>query len=180
MSADNYRPIAHCYWVEPRRLLAGEYPGARDEAEAREWLRHFLSAGVNFFLDLTHAGEGALKPYAHLLADEARIAGVAAEHWRFPLRDMSVPAPETMAEILDTIDRALAEGRTAYVHCWGGVGRTGMVVGCYLVRRGLSGDAALQQIARWWATLPPGKRLWHPRSPETSEQENFVRNWREG
>ena len=28
------------------------------------------------------------------------------------------------------------DGRKVYVHCWGGVGRTGTVVGCYLVRQG--------------------------------------------
>ena len=30
-----------------------------------------------------------------------------------------------------------------YLHCWGGVGRTGTVVGCWLVRHGRTGDEAL-------------------------------------
>lgn len=34
---------------------------------------------------------------------------------------------------------ALAAGQTVYVHCYGGIGRTGTVVGCWLVRHGLSG-----------------------------------------
>ena len=30
-----------------------------------------------------------------------------------------------MQEILDAVDRALAAGRNVYLHCWGGIGRTG-------------------------------------------------------
>jgi len=36
-----------------------------------------------------------------------------------------------MHEILDTIDAALSAKRIVYVHCWGGVGRTGTVIGCH-------------------------------------------------
>ncbi|WP_374108489.1 hypothetical protein [Nostoc sp. XA010] len=34
---------------------------------------------------------------------------------------------------LPPIDRALNGQEKVYVHCWGGIGRTGIVVGCYLV-----------------------------------------------
>ena len=40
-----------------------------------------------------------------------------------------------------------------YVHCWGGIGRTGTVVGCWLVRHGMTGDEALAEFAspgRWF------------------------------
>ena len=49
---------------------------------------------------------------------------------------------EAVATILGAIDVALAQGRTADVHCWGWIGRTGAVVGCWLVRHGLTGDGA--------------------------------------
>ena len=42
-----------------------------------------------------------------------------------------------MTRILDDVDAALADGGAVYVHCWGGIGRTGTVVGCWLVRHGL-------------------------------------------
>ena len=49
---------------------------------------------------------------------------------------------EAVATILDAIDVALAQGRTVDVRCWGRIGRTGAVVGCWLVRHGLTGDGA--------------------------------------
>jgi len=44
------RPIGDSYWVEPRRLLAGEYPRNKDDASSRAKLRSLLEAGMTFFL----------------------------------------------------------------------------------------------------------------------------------
>ncbi len=63
------------------------------------------------------------------------------------------------------------------MHCWGGIGRTGTVVGCYLVHRGLTGEAALARLAAWWRTVP--KSALYPRSPQTDEQVAYVLGWRE-
>ena len=82
-----------------------------------------------------------------------------------------------MANILDTIDMSLQEGHKIYLHCWGGIGRTGTTVGCYLVRRGKTGEEALRQLAEWWQKVP--KSQYHPRSPETHEQAEFIRTWAE-
>ena len=46
-----------CYWVEPGRLMAGEYPGDWTERSARRKLRALLDAGVRTFVDLTEQGE---------------------------------------------------------------------------------------------------------------------------
>jgi protein-tyrosine phosphatase len=80
-----------------------------------------------------------------------------------------------MKAILTEIDRGLKEGRTLYVHCWGGVGRTGTVVGCYLRQHGMNGEQSLEQLARWWSSVP--KRSVHPQSPETAEQRRFIVEW---
>jgi hypothetical protein len=80
-----------------------------------------------------------------------------------------------MKAILNRIDESLASGRKVYLHCWGGIGRTGTTVGCYLVHKGLGGEAALRQIAEWWQEVP--KSRFHPHSPETIEQANFVLRW---
>lgn len=171
------RPFPNCYWVEPGRLLAGEYPGARDEAGARPRLAALLEAGLTDFVDLTSLDD-PLRPYAALLQAEAAARGLAARYTRLAIPDMDVPAsPAHMRRILDTLDEAHAAGRSAYLHCWGGIGRTGTVVGCYLVRRGLAGQAALDQLAAWWRTVP--KSLSYPRSPQTDEQLAYVRGWRE-
>ena len=170
------RPFANAYWVIPGRFAAGEYPGAKDFHEAAPRLRTLLRAGLDHFIDLTEARDG-LEPYAELLADEARALDVSAAHERHSIRDVSVPrAPAEMVAILDAIDGALGEGRNVYVHCWGGVGRTGTVVGCWLVRCGWTSDEALTQVSKWWQSMEKADRR---RSPETREQRTFVREWAE-
>lgn len=166
-------PIPNSNWVQPGRLLAGEYPGEKIESDARRKLGLFLDANVRYFVDLTEEGESGLVPYAQLLADEAARRGVAAEYVRLPIRDVDVPhSREHMAEILNAIDGALGRGLGVYVHCWGGSGRTGTVVGCHLVRGGLGGSEALEQVAAWWKTVEK-----YPRSrdsPQTAAQREWV------
>lgn len=173
-AVDRPRPNANTYWLH-EHLLAGEYPGASDESEARVKSRAYLDAGVDFFVDLTRPGE--LRFYDDLLRNETAGRGAQGEYRRLAIADMGVPRPQAMVTTLDTMDQAVSAGRTVYVHCWGGVGRTGTVVGCYLVRHGHTGDGALAEIARIWPSM--GKSAWHWRSPETMEQIRFVRDWRE-
>ena len=164
-------PIPDSYWVVPGRLLAGEYPGAQDAAAARRKLRLFLTAGFTFFLDLTEECE--LEPYAPALFEEAAARHLAVEHCRMPIPDLDTPQPAEVTRILDTIDAAITAGRRVYVHCWGGIGRTGTIVGCYLVRHGLSGDQALGEIARRRQGTPDA----HRDAPETYAQRERVRSW---
>ncbi|MEZ4725856.1 MAG: protein-tyrosine phosphatase family protein [Caldilineaceae bacterium] len=171
------RPHANCYWVQPGRLLAGEYPGAALAVNARPKLRRILAAGVTFFLDLTHPDD-SLQPYVELLNEEANQDSRPVLYRRLAIPDLDVPPVAQMVQTLDLIDEALAAGHVVYVHCWGGVGRTGTVIGCYLVRHGLSGEAALADIARLWQAME--KRDRHPHSPETAAQMAMVRTWQEG
>lgn len=160
------RPFGCCYWVEPGRLLAGEYPGSTDPEEARRRLAALLDSGVTFVLDLTEDGEQ--RPYADLLG--------GATSRRIPIPDFTVPPSDRMAEILDTIDAALESGEVVYVHCRGGTGRTGTVVGCHLVRHGTSSEDALARIRELVDATPNAGRA----SPETSDQLALVRSWTPG
>ena len=73
-----------------------------------------------------------LSGYEDLLNE---VSGGEAKRLAFPIPDISIPAdPNQMIAILDAIDAALFEGHGVYIHCWGGVGRTGTVVVCWLKR----------------------------------------------
>lgn len=167
------RPLPNTYWVLPGRFLAGEYPGLGSDFQVRQRLTSLLLAGLDTFINLTNPEE--LPLYEATLREEARLLDKAVTCLRFPVPDFGLPSPQEMTRILDTIDSTLAAGGSIYLHCWGGVGRTGTTVGCYLVRRGMSGGQALAQLAEWWQTVP--KSAHHPRSPETDAQAQFVLNW---
>jgi len=170
------RPMENSYWIEPGRFAAGEYPGHWDPVWAAEKVRKLLDAGIDHFIDLTEPGE--LEPYSEIIAEEARRRGADIGWERHAIVDLSVPSsPRQMFRILDAIDAAMSDGRTVYVHCWGGVGRTGTTVGCWLVRHGQTGEEALSRIAEWWQGME--KIIFHPRSPQTREQRKYVRSWTE-
>ncbi len=170
------RPNRECYWAVPNRLLAGQYPGAHDENSTRKKLRSYLDAGITFFLDLTEQSEisltGERKPYALLLQLEAKERNIKVHHCRMSIRDFGIPTKEFMTKILDVIDTALNAGHKVYVHCWGGIGRTGTVVGCYFVRKGESGEQALKHLATLWHSVGKAKKF--PLSPEMEIQRQFV------
>ena len=170
------RPIEFCYWVD-ERFLAGEYPGHLDEEKARAKIDALLNAGVSVFIDLTEGDKehafirgNKLRPY------ESEIGG--AVYLAFPIKDMGVPESHGFTErILNAIDEHIADGHTVYVHCLGGVGRTGTVVGCWLKRKKeLSGEAALKRLNDLWELNP--KSAWR-KTPERKEQVEYILNWNE-
>ena len=169
------RPLPESYWVEPEYLLAGEYPGNYDMEFTRQRLDALLESGFDTFIDLTKPNETV--PYARLLLEQAKAYEVDAKYHNFPIGDFGLPTPELMTTILDTIDKKLQDGHKVYLHCWAGIGRTGTTVGCYLVRRGKTGEEALRQLAEWWRTVP--KSHYHLHSPETREQAELIRTWAE-
>jgi hypothetical protein len=164
------------YWVMPDSLMAGEYPGDRDPGSTRRKLADYLRHGLNAFLDLTEARE--LAPYEQALAEVARESGIDCVYRRMPIRDVDVPEdPRQMRAILDQIEQWRLQRRKVYVHCWGGVGRTGTVVGCHLVEYGLSGEAALEQLRLLWTRMSEDKRRRKPHTPETQAQRDYVQGW---
>ena len=160
-------PIRNSYWVIQGQLLAGEYPGGSSPDQTRERLKQLLAAGVECFIDLTYPGE--LDRY-----DTDLPLGI--EYLRKPIKDHGLPEKlEHMTEILDCVHDALRSGRTVYLHCHAGIGRTGTVVGCFLVERGLEGDEALDELNRLFQQSERAKSWdW---VPETQPQTAFVRDW---
>jgi protein-tyrosine phosphatase len=155
------------YWVKRGALAAGEYPGSREEAEALARLDALSGEGITSFVDLTEDDE--LVAYRPLLAPRVRYR-------RMAVRDLDVPSEAEMRSMLDLVDAELARGETVYVHCWGGVGRTGTLVGCWLARHGETGERALGRLRELRAASGKAARS----SPETEEQRALVLGWPAG
>jgi ADP-ribosyl-[dinitrogen reductase] hydrolase len=159
-------PLRNSYWVVPDMVLAGEHPCDRPREKARS-LKRLLAAGIECFVDLTQPTE--------LAGYEADLPK-GIEYLRFPIRDHDVPAQrKQMTDVLDSIRRAGRAGRPVYVHCRAGIGRTGTVMGCLLVERGLSGDEAVNELNRLWQKSERSKSWSFV--PETDAQLKFIQGW---
>ncbi len=168
------KPLANSYWVHPGKLLAGEYPLTRNEEESAVRVQDLLLAGVNYFVDLTNLNE--LPPYEDRLP--VRFDGKEVVHRRFAIPDHDIPARiDQMHDILDAIDAALADGACVYVHCRAGIGRTGTVIGCHLVRQGCDGEVAIESLNKLWQSCARADS-W-PSIPETQAQWSFIRDYRD-
>jgi hypothetical protein len=175
-------PFPQSYWVVPGKLMAGQYPGWPQPDEAGRRITALCACGVRHVINLMEANEvnDQGQPFVPYI-EQLRACAAAAESdgqvgWsRYPIRDGSIPTRAVMHQILDEIDLAIDQGRTVYVHCWGGKGRTGTLVGCYLIRHHLATpQTVLEAITRLRAAIQP----FQP-SPETEEQRAFVCSWKE-
>jgi len=178
----NVIPFDRSYVVVPGRLLAGVYPASDDPAETTKKLRRLLTVGVSHVVNLAEPHEANWQGVA-LVDYEPELNALVVQHGqgivcrRFPIHDLDVPTVATMRAILDDINEAVAAGRKVYLHCWGGRGRTGTVVGCYLARHGLAVGNEAMALVRY---LRRTDAKAHTESPETEAQKEFVRRWTVG
>jgi protein-tyrosine phosphatase len=122
-------PIRSSWWVEDGKLLAGPTPA---EYENISRLKKFLEYGLTAFLDLRDHREvfdGApVVKYRHKTPSEV-------SYCNFPMLDGTAPETcEEMDDIVRMIDGWIENGKKVYVHCYGGHGRTGLVIACWLIK----------------------------------------------
>ena len=132
--------------------------------------------GTDTIIDLTETRDN-LRDYQDLLRTLPN--GRFVKLLRAPIADVGVTEPARIHFILDVIEAALDAQQRVDPHCWGGAGRTGMIAGCLMVRRGMSSDAALAEVASGWKSMPKSKLPHHKNrtSPETDAQKDVVRKW---
>lgn len=166
------RPLYQSYYTGITNVYAGEYPGDKYGEKAETKIRQMHHFGVRHFIDLTEEGE--LNPYAHLLPADC-------SHTRFPIRDVSVP--DSLDEVYRLIGKIMELSKRddgyVYIHCWGGVGRTGTIVGCLLAEdmETPTFDAVIKKLRCQFSEMPKSA---HRVTPETKEQETFIKKYIEG
>ncbi len=164
------------YPIEEGRLYGGEYPGHREPGVARIRLQSLITLGIRTFVDLT-APADRMAPYERLLAELEEEAGSPLRRISLPITDMGIPETSgTMRAILESIRESGSHSPALYVHCWGGIGRTGTVVGCWLRECGYDPESALAHVQHLYASHMPKVRI-HPESPQTPAQKDYIRNW---
>ena len=177
-----YAPFNRSYWVVPGKLIAGCYPGDKDKREADKKLTALINSGIRHVISLMEPDErdhsgGLFSSYDDHMESLAKEMKVSVTFDQIPIKDQSVPSERQMVRILNQIDLCIRLGKPVFVHCWGGRGRTGAVVGCYLARHGIASgkDALAKMVELRRKTVDAGLP-----SPETSKQIQIVVNWQAG
>jgi atypical dual specificity phosphatase len=122
-------------WLIPQRLLACAYPWGQDG------LTHLALRGISVVVNLHERGH-----------EPARLERLGLTQVHLPVADFAAPTPEQLAEGVNAIEQALAQGQGVAVHCAAGLGRTGTLLASFLVANGLEPAAAIAQVR----TVRPG------------------------
>lgn len=130
-------------WLQAGRLARGEQPPLDDDT-----LETLAAAGIQSVISLRAEAEFAgpldgrlVSQYA---AEQQRAAcaraGLIFHH--LGCTDFMAPSPEEVANTVRAIDAEVDAGRTTFVHCRAGVGRTSVMTCTWLMSRGMPGDEA--------------------------------------
>jgi protein-tyrosine phosphatase len=151
------------YWLDeswPGKLALSARPRGGDwlQDEIADWKRSGIDVVLSL-LEKTEEKEMDLEKEA----EAARAQGL--EFSPLPIPDRQAPKSEAqLTTSLDQIAKALKNGKNVLVHCRQGVGRTGLVATCLLIRKGMSPGAALEKV-----TAARGVEV-----PETKEQRDWI------
>ena len=160
------RPLNQSYEVHGNGIIyAGEYPGDKNGEFAKHKIEQMYHFGIRHFIDLTEEGE--LHPYNHLLPNDTTYT-------RFPVVDCGAPKNiESVQRLLLRIEELKKMDGYVYVHCWGGVGRTGTIVACYLSQNWEEPDLnhTLEVLRSNFSEMPKSA---YRKTPETKEQIDFI------
>jgi atypical dual specificity phosphatase len=64
-----------------------------------------------------------------------------------PVADFTAPTPRQIDRMIQFIEENVAGGKPVGVSCHAGIGRTGTLLACYLVKKGRTAGEAMQEVA---------------------------------
>jgi len=169
-SVDFRGPTPTSNWVIKGRVMAGAYPGSREENEHNATMKQILDSNISTFVCLMEVEElKSFRPYL----PTAQTMKPDIKYVAFPIPDNLVRENERVEEFVNELEKLVQEGEVLYVHCWGGHGRTGTIIACLLARlAGLNASEALRYTEAYHHCRVDYRRQ---RSPQNEMQRNQVR-----
>jgi len=154
------------YWLDeswPGKLAVSARPRGGDwlKDDVASWSRSHVNAVISL---LTPDEEGDLA-----LRDEAaEVRAHGMSFTSFPIPDRQIPTSEAkLSEVLEKAARDLSNGKNVLVHCRQGIGRSGLIAACLLVKKGMSPGAAIEVVS-----AARGVSI-----PETVEQRDWIEHY---
>jgi atypical dual specificity phosphatase len=138
--------LPHFGWLFENKLAAMACPGSEDAFTL------LYRMGIRALLNLTETP----LPY-----EAPNTIGMLTRH--IPVADFTAPTLQQVQEAVAMISSCLDRHMPVVVHCLAGLGRTGTILACYLVRMEMPANNAINVI-----------REWRPGSIEGPEQEAVV------
>ena len=158
--------MTRLYWLNgpwKGKLALAARPRGGDwlKDEVADWKR----AGITAVLSLLTAEE---QTELELRNEPQEVRGQGLEFSSFPIPDRQVPRSEAgLAGVLDTVAANLSAGKNVLVHCRQGIGRTGLIAACLLIKNGMSPGAAVESVS-----VARGVTV-----PETAEQRDWIERY---
>jgi atypical dual specificity phosphatase len=93
---------------------------------------------------LQQAGIGAVVSLTEQTLRQIGEAGLDVLH--VPVQDMAPPSILDIEEVVAFTETSIEQGKPVAIHCLAGRGRTGTMLACFLVHRGLEPQVAIETI----------------------------------
>lgn len=164
------RPAYFCFKVGKDNIWGAEYPGDSFEKVAKDKIQNALDFGITHFIDLTEEGE--LPPYEHLLPQDGSV-----QYLRFPIKDARAPKSiEDVNRLLGKMEDILKrKDAKIYLHCWGGVGRTGTISACWIAHKSNSNYClVMSRLQTYWRTC---LKSYSQPIPDHWSQKEFIKTY---
>jgi hypothetical protein len=94
-------PFRRSYWVIPKKLLVGRYPGSKDPKEAIGKLTALIKAGIRHVINLMEPDERdqtgqRFVPYEDEMESIAAKMKISVTFDQLPIKNLSVPTERYM------------------------------------------------------------------------------------
>lgn len=110
-----------------------------------EDMAYYMNLGINTIVCLLEKPEMIARGLA-LEEHLCRELDLRFEHFAIP--DRAIPSNlNAFHALVDKLDAELKQGRHLAIHCYAGIGRTGVLAGSLLIRNGMTPQAAIELMS---------------------------------